>query len=146
MSDTRTPTTSRRQALTAVAATGLGLPLLAACSSDEGATGTDGAEGAAAAPAPDAPLAAVADVPEGGGLIVEEARVVITQPTAGEFKAFSAVCPHQGCLVSEVTETINCRCHSSSFSLEDGSVLGGPAGSPLSSVDVVVEGDQIVAG
>src|SRR5690348_18325720 len=40
------------------------------------------------------------DIPEGGGKIFAGQKVVVTQPTAGTYKAFSAVCPHQGCTVS----------------------------------------------
>ena len=31
---------------------------------------------------------AAADVPEGGGVILEDSETVVTQPSAGEFKAF----------------------------------------------------------
>jgi len=90
-------------------------------------------------------LAALADVPVGGGTILKEAKLVLTQPTAGTVKAFSAVCTHQGCLVSEVSGgTINCPCHGSRFAVADGSVAGGPAPSPLPPVAVVVKDGQIV--
>ncbi len=89
------------------------------------------------------PLAAKSDVPVGGGTIFGDAGVVVTQPAEGEFKAFSSVCTHQGCQVTEVTETINCPCHGSRFSLEDGSPVGGPAPSPLEEMQIDVEGDQI---
>jgi Rieske Fe-S protein len=111
---------------------------LAGCGSDDG-----GDE----APAPEAgsELATTADVPVGGGVILPEEKIVITQPTEGEFKAFSAMCTHQGCVVAEVRETINCTCHNSKYSIEDGSVQGGPAPSPLGEVAISVEGDKIVA-
>lgn len=88
-------------------------------------------------------LAATADVPVGGGMILADKEIVITQPKAGEFKAFSAICTHQGCIVDEVSGgTINCPCHGSKFKL-DGSVSQGPASTPLSSRAVKVSGDQI---
>ncbi len=72
-------------------------------------------------------LAATADVPVGGGVILADPALVITQPTAGDFKAFSSICTHQGCAVAEVTANeIVCPCHGSKFSATDGSVLTGP--------------------
>ncbi|MCO1658707.1 Rieske (2Fe-2S) protein [Pseudonocardia humida] len=101
------------------------------------------APGAAAPPAGGAPaLAQVADVPVGGGLIVGD--TVITQPTAGEFKAFSTVCTHQGCAVSEIADgTINCLCHGSKFSVEDGEPTDGPANTALPAKEITVEGESI---
>lgn len=89
-------------------------------------------------------LAATSDVPVGSGTIVGE--VVVTQPAAGEFRAFSAVCTHTGCLVNKVADgTIDCPCHGSRFSL-DGAVVNGPAEKPLTPVAVRVQGDSVVAG
>jgi Rieske Fe-S protein len=70
--------------------------------------------------------------------------VVVTQPAAGEFKAFSATCTHQGCAVKSVSEgVINCPCHNSNFSITDGSVQSGPAREPLPAVQITVSGDSI---
>jgi Rieske Fe-S protein len=70
---------------------------------------------------------------------------VITQPRAGSFAAFTAVCTHQGCTVSTVSDsTINCPCHGSKFSITNGSVVGGPAPSPLAAVSIKVHGTSIV--
>ena len=60
--------------------------------------------------------------------------------------AYSAVCTHQGCLVTEVTETIDCACHFSKFSITDGSVVSGPASAPLAEQAITVDGDSIVLG
>jgi Rieske Fe-S protein len=77
-------------------------------------------------------LGMASDVPVGGGMIYTAAKVVVTQPTKGEFKAFSAVCTHVGCLCNQVADgTINCPCHGSKFKITDGSVVAGPAPSPL---------------
>jgi len=95
-------------------------------------------------------VANTADVPVGGGVIVGEHQVVLTQPTEGEFRGFSAICTHQGCDVSTVEDgTINCNCHGSRFSIEDGSVVRAAAGltpeeqDPLPAAEIVVAGDQI---
>ena len=89
----------------------------------------------AAAPA----LAKVADIPVGGGKVFADKKVVLTQPSAGVIKAFSAVCTHQGCIVEGVSGgTINCPCHGSAFKVADGSVAAGPAKRALPSVAVTV--------
>jgi Rieske Fe-S protein len=91
--------------------------------------------------------AKTSDIPVGGGTIFADAKTVITQPTAGTFKAFSSICTHAGCPVAEVTDSINCNCHGSKFSLADGSVTAGPAQSPLPAKTVTVQGDSLaVAG
>jgi Rieske Fe-S protein len=88
-------------------------------------------------------LAASADVPEGGGVI--KGDYVITQPAAGTFKAFSKVCTHQGCDVNKIDGgVISCPCHGSEFSIEDGSVKGGPAPKPLPETKVKVSGKNVV--
>lgn len=89
-------------------------------------------------------LADTSDIPEGGGKVFEKQKIVVTQPTAGEFKAFTAVCTHQGCTVASVSnQTINCPCHGSKFSIADGSVANGPASDPLEEKKIKVEGDKI---
>jgi Rieske Fe-S protein len=106
--------------------------------------GGAGDGGSGGDPAGDAVLAQVSDIPVGGGKILADAQVVVTQPTAGSFACFSAVCTHQGCLVAEVAGgTINCPCHGSRFNVADGSVAGGPAPRPLPSVAFTVDGDAI---
>lgn len=89
----------------------------------------------------------VADVPIGGGVILSSDRIVVTQPEAGVFRAFSAVCPHQGCLVSSVGNgAIVCGCHGSRFAIEDGSVLRNPAQQPLKARNVELAGDTLTIG
>ena len=129
---------------------------LAACggadsTATEAATGAPTA-GAPATPATESPttpvsgaLASVSEIPVGGGVIVPEPPIVITQPVAGTFKAFTAICPHQGCLVSEVAENqIVCPCHGSLFSADDGAVVQGPAVQGLTAASITVQGDSIV--
>ena len=137
---------TRRHALGGLAAAGLSLPLLAACG-DGGAP-----SGAPPSAAPEVPPRSagtvvpitVADVPVGSGVIVAASEVVITQPSAGKFKAFSSICTHMGCPVTTIDKAvIGCPCHGSTFSIRDGSVLGGPAPAPLPAKTVTVSGNQI---
>ena len=90
-------------------------------------------------------LALASDVPVGGGKILADKKIVITQPRAGSFQAFTAVCTHQGCTVSSVSGgTVNCPCHGSKFSIANGSVVAGPAPSALAPVSIKVQGTSIV--
>jgi Rieske Fe-S protein len=104
------------------------------------AAGTGSAGGSAANV-----LASTADVPVGGGTIITAQRIVITQPQAGSYHAFTAICTHLGCLVNSVSGgTINCPCHGSKYSIVNGSVVNGPASLPLAAVSIKVEGTSIV--
>jgi nitrite reductase/ring-hydroxylating ferredoxin subunit len=147
------PTTMARRNVLAAGAVGVGaVGLLAACGGgdDEPAAAPTTAAPSASAPASgggEAALGSTSDIPVGSGKIFTEQRVVVTQPAAGDFKAFSAQCTHQGCLVSQVQgNEIICTCHGSAFSTSDGSVLAGPATSPLPAQTVKVEGDSLVLG
>ena len=89
-------------------------------------------------------LAKTSDIPLGGGKIFKDEKVVVTQPTKDDFKAFSAICTHQGCTVGSVADgTINCPCHKSEFRIADGSVAAGPATRPLPAKQITVEGGSI---
>jgi Rieske Fe-S protein len=95
--------------------------------------------------APADSLAGTSDIPVGGGTVFADRDIVVTQPAAGDFRAFSATCTHQGCPVTEVTDgTINCNCHGSKFSVADGSVVDGPAKKPLPERGIAVTGEQIL--
>jgi Rieske Fe-S protein len=93
------------------------------------------------------PVVAADAVPVGGGVILPEHDVVITQPEPGAFAAFSATCPHQGCRVKAIAAgTINCFCHGSRFRIADGSVAGGPSPAPLPRREIaVVDGSITLA-
>jgi Rieske Fe-S protein len=136
------PGLDRRTVLRGVAVTGaLGASasLLAGCGDDSGGSGGGSGSGGASSKE----LGATADVPVGGGMVFAEQKIVVTQPTKGDFQAFSATCTHQGCTVGEVTGgTINCPCHGSKFNL-DGSVANGPAEKPLPSEKISVKGGNI---
>jgi Rieske Fe-S protein len=144
-----------RRALGGLAAAGASLPLLTACGNNGPDTATDPSGTSTSAPAAggtspgsgagggDA-LAKTSDIEVGGGEIFQDQEVVVTQPKAGEFKCFTAVCSHQGCIVSDVSGgTINCACHGSQYSIEDGSVVTGPATFPLAAEPITVSGDEI---
>lgn len=90
-------------------------------------------------------LGYVKDVPVGGGTVFMDQKVVVTQPTKGVFKAFSAVCTHVGCICNKVAnETIDCPCHGSKFKISDGAVVTGPAPAPLPGRTITVSGDKIM--
>lgn len=126
--------------------------VVAACSSGGSGMSGEPAESPTATPdaggaSPSGALAAIADIPVGGGVVVAEPPLVIVQPTAGAILGYTAVCPHQGCLVSEVVDNqIICPCHQSYFSAEDGAVISGPAKTGLASADVQIDGDYVVLG
>ncbi|HLU74082.1 MAG TPA: Rieske (2Fe-2S) protein [Nonomuraea sp.] len=88
---------------------------------------------------------ALADTSEiGEGKIFKGQDVVVTQPSEGDFRAFSATCTHQGCAVASVSNgVINCPCHGSQFSIEDGSVVQGPASEPLAEKKISVTEGKI---
>ena len=150
---------SRRAMLRGATVGGVALPLLAACGGGSGgssgssggssdssssAGGSSGGSGGASGSGSGGVQVAVSDVPVGGGTILKEQKLVVTQPAKGEFKAFTAVCTHQGCTVGEVSGgEIVCPCHGSHFSIKDGSPTSGPAQSPLSEKKVSVKGSQI---
>ena len=89
-------------------------------------------------------LTATSAIPVGGGKIFAAQTTVVTQPSAGEFKVFSAVCTHMGCIVNQIADgRIDCPCHGSEYSITDGAVLAGPAPKPLPAKPFKVTGDSI---
>ncbi|MCD7442874.1 Rieske (2Fe-2S) protein [Streptomyces lincolnensis] len=136
---------SRRTVVAAVGATGLALTLNACGSDDGGSSSSSASSGSAGSSGSSgAVLGKTADIPEGGGKIFKDQGVVVTQPTAGEFKAFSSKCTHQGCAVSGIANgVITCPCHKSEFSVTDGSVKKGPATQALPAEKITVSGDSI---
>jgi Rieske Fe-S protein len=138
---------TRRRALAEAAAASTVL-LLAACADNEPEARTP----AAAAPPPAAPaaptatadLGKVSDIPVNGGKFFADHGVIVTQPTSGDFKAFSAICTHRGCALDKIADgMITCKCHGARFALTDGSVQGGPAKAPLQAKAIKVDGDNI---
>lgn len=148
---TQSGITTRRALLVGAGALGT-TAVLAACGTDpdedtsSSGTQTNGGSdpGAAAGDTGGGAITQTSKVPVGGGMIIAASSVVVTQPTEGTFKCFSSTCTHQGCPVSAVEGgTINCNCHGSKFSIEDGSVKGGPATKPLEEKQIKVDGENI---
>lgn len=122
--------------------------VLAACGGDEtpAPNGGDGDTPTTGAPQaqPGEVVAKTSDIPVGGGKVIADKGVVVTQPTAGEFRGYTSICTHNQCVLANVSEgTINCGCHFSKFAIADGKVLGGPAPRDLPAKELKVEGDDI---
>jgi Rieske Fe-S protein len=150
-------TSTRRVVLLSAGALGAGA-VLTACGTDATGTNPNGTDfdsnpvpaGSAGAQADSAGgnagkvLVAATEVTVGGGVI--KGDLVITQPEEGTFKAFSKVCTHQGCDVTEINDgSILCKCHNSAFSIKDGAPTAGPATQPLAETKVTLDGDNVVA-
>lgn len=133
------PAVRRRTAMAGVGVAALAGVTVAACG-DGGGSGQ--------APPANTVLGKASDVKVGGGTVFKKAETVVTQPSKGEFKAFTAICTHQGCVVDNVGGgAINCKCHGSKFELADGSVANGPATKPLAERQISVNGKgELVTG
>lgn len=83
------------------------------------------------------PSVRVLDVPMNGGVVDLSIHVVVARDARGIY-AFSAVCPHEGCIV-QITEraSSHCPCHDSRFD-DDGDWVEGPAMRPLLNHPVAV--------
>jgi cytochrome b6-f complex iron-sulfur subunit len=144
---------TRRKALCGIVVA-LAVPsgLVTACSSGSGTTSSAPTQGGSAptgsAGKAGTALVALADVPEGGGALVDGpggTKIVVARISASEVKAYDATCTHQGSTVAEPAGgTITCNSHGSQFASADGAVKKGPATTGLRAVGVRVEGDQVV--
>ena len=163
--DTRATRATRRGVLAGVGLVGLA-GAVSACGSGGSSSSSAGtsagappATGAASAPssasagggstagAQGSALATTSEIPVGSGKIFTSEKIVVTQPNSGDFKAFSAVCTHMGCIVSTISNgTIDCPCHGSQYSISTGAVVGGPAPSPLPAQVIKVTGSNIFLG
>jgi Rieske Fe-S protein len=120
---------------------------IAACGSGSDSGSGSGGEGGDSGEGAGGTLTSTSDIPVGGGKVLEDKKLVVTQPAKGEFRCFSAVCTHRGCTVGSVSNgTIDCPCHGSKYSIKDASVVNGPATRPLSQKTIKVEGGSIVLG
>ncbi|MCD2442379.1 Rieske (2Fe-2S) protein [Agromyces sp. SYSU K20354] len=154
------PTDLTRRAVLTVGSLGAfgGALVLAGCAADpDGSTPTPSPEATDEAPTepsatPDAPaaggdIAALADVPVGGSIdaTINGEAALVSQPTAGQVVAFSAICTHQACVVAAAGNEFHCPCHGSIYDAATGEVLNGPAINPLPEIAVAVSGDRIIA-
>ncbi|MFC6094082.1 Rieske (2Fe-2S) protein [Saccharothrix lopnurensis] len=154
MSSTEKAGLSRRSALCGLLVA-LAVPGgLAACGGGEptptggaGATDTPTAGSTGNGTTGAAVIAALADVPDGGGLVAGNpatSKPLVLVRTGETVKAYDATCPHQGVAVAPPENgTITCPAHGSQFSAADGSLAKGPATRGLTEVAVRVEGDQV---
>ena len=133
----------------------LGIPVLAACGADDsgsagGSTGDGGGSGAdegKGGGSASGTLGRTSDVPVGGAKIYTAEKILVSQPSEGEFRAFSTVCTHRQCAITKMDgDAIQCGCHGSRFKVEDGSVAAGPATEPLAPRKVTVRGEDLVLG
>jgi len=128
--------TSRRIVFQGLGALGVAAAL-AGCGGSEPGTASTPAAGTGLVPA--------SEVPVGGGVVLPDANGGVTQPTEGPVRGVSTTCTHTGTAVNQVDGgEIVCPNHGSRFSVEDGSALQGPASAPLASVEVALEGDEVV--
>jgi nitrite reductase/ring-hydroxylating ferredoxin subunit len=121
--------------------------LAAACGGEESGGGQGGGEGGGATDgggAAGAVLASTTEIPVGGGKVFKDQKVVVVQPTQGQFKAYDATCTHRGCSVESIAGgLISCPCHGSKFRIADGSVARPPAEEGLPEKQITVQGNQI---
>lgn len=142
MSATEGPAVSRRAVIVAAAA---GVGAAACAPAPASPTDTPAPSPTAAPPTGRVVACTTADIPVGGGKVFTDARVTVTQPTAGDFRGFGIVCTHDGCLLDSVADgTINCPCHGSRYAITDGSVVRGPARTGLRTERVAVENGCVV--
>jgi Rieske Fe-S protein len=135
----------RRTVLRGAALAGVAGIGLTACGGSSDAASSTGSS--SAAPTTPTELGATTEVPVGGAKLYADAKVVVSQPTKGTFKAFSAVCTHQGCVCDAVSgTTVSCPCHGSKFNAETGAVENGPATTALPAAQVTVKDGKLVVG
>jgi nitrite reductase/ring-hydroxylating ferredoxin subunit len=140
------PRPTRRIVFSGLGALGVAAAL-AGCGGGSSSPGTSSTQETTSAGTSGDVLAKTSEVPVGGGIVLTDKKIVLTQPKAGTFEAFSAICKHQGFLVGEVSgNTITCLQHGSTYDATTGARTGPPApvGSALGRIKITVKGGDIV--
>jgi Rieske Fe-S protein len=135
--------TTRRGALAGIGVVGMAAAV-AACGGGSGGASGSGSSGSGGSSGDSSALGTTSEIPVGGGKIFTAEKVVVTQPTKGVFKGFSAICTHMGCTVDKIADgTIDCPCHGSEYSVTDAHVVRGPAPKPLPAKNIKVANGKI---
>ena len=99
------------------------------------------------APVTTVPVGKVDAVPSGGlASFSVEGRDVAVADVAGAYYAFSDICTHRKCSLSDGEldgGTLTCICHGSRFDVTTGEVVRGPADRPLQVYPARVQGDEL---
>ena len=130
-----------RRAVLAAGAAGACACALAAC-------GGGGSSESTPAPSTDTDgsLTDLSAVPVGSSVSVGlpgGAQGIVTRTGDSTVRAFSAICPHQGCAVAPKGDKLVCPCHGSEFAPDTGAVLEGPARTGLATVAVSARGGKV---
>jgi nitrite reductase/ring-hydroxylating ferredoxin subunit len=138
MTGVREVRASRRIVFSGLGALGVAVALA-------GCAGGDDSSGGGAEVASGTELTTADEVPLGGGVVLPDQKIVVTQPAEGQFEAFTAVCTHQQLLVTSVQDgIIHCANHGSEYDAATGDVKLGPAPSALASVEVEVKDGKVL--
>ena len=136
--------TTRRGALTGLGVAGVAVVVAACGGGSSGSSGGSSDSSSDSSSGGSSALGSTSEIPVGGGKIFTDEKVVVTQPTAGEFKGFSAICTHMGCTVDKIADgTIDCPCHGSKYSITDAHVVHGPAPKPLPAKHIKVANGKV---
>jgi len=82
------------------------------------------------APTPSPIVASLARLPVGRPVVIQppgQQPVVVVRTARASAQAFSAVCPHMGCVVEMLRGDLVCPCHNSQFVPSTGKLIRGPA-------------------
>ncbi|MEY4424330.1 MAG: hypothetical protein RLZZ258_1433 [Actinomycetota bacterium] len=70
--------------------------------------------------------------------------IFVTQPSAGVFRAFNALCTHQGGIINKVSgSNMICPSHGARFDANTGNPAGGPAKRALAKIKITVSGNEL---